>query len=260
MPTPVEDKLYEQWESALLERAMQEQIEDEIRADEAAFDEAEMEQLRAELLEMRPRVNRRIDRALRRHSARQTWRQRLRSGVRAAAAAVAVLAVAFSGFCLASPAIRAQLFQMSAVDYRTHTRIDMDVDWNRLASVPDEWLGHYYPMYIPERLSRVEMGDELFPEADDYAVQFFDPQDENDNVCFEETGYGKENSKTTINVDTEGALVYHETMKGFDVMVIEQDYGITFIWQDGTHILYLSGGPDMEEMKKIFENVERIRN
>ncbi len=255
-----EDRLYEQWEAALLERALQEQIEDEIRADEAAFDEAEMQQLRQKLAEMRPGIDRRIDQALRQCRAREDWRLRLRRGLRTAASAVAVLAVAFSGFCLASPAIRAQLFQMSALDRRTHTQIDMDVDWNRLATVPEEWLGHYYPMYIPERLSRVEMSDMMTPEDDYYWVQFLNPQDENDNVCFDEIGYGDENSRTTVDVDTEGALVYHETMKGFDVMVIEQDYGITFIWQDGTHILYLSGGTDMEEMEKIFEYVERIRN
>lgn len=249
------DNPYEQWMAALIRQAVRERIDEQILRDERSCPDAERSRLAAELAEMHPRVKRRIERALRKRRAALSWKKRLGEALRSAAVAVAVLAVAFSGLCLASPAIRAKLYQMRMVRHDTHTEISMDVDWSRLERVPEKWQGHFYPLYVPERLSEVYVTE---ADADAQSIMFLNPQDENDNLYFSETGYDSIDFGAGMAVDTENAQISYETINGRSVMVVVQAYGITLIWQDGTHVLMLAGGTDMEEMTTVYENVDRI--
>lgn len=96
-------------ETALLEQALLEEIEAEIRADEAAWDDEARQRIREEARQMRPRIDERMRQALRRQEAECARRRRLSHVLRGAAVAAAVLVLAFSGACMASPELLGQL-------------------------------------------------------------------------------------------------------------------------------------------------------
>lgn len=283
----VDDRL--EWtEDELIERALQLRIEEEIMADEAALDDETRAQLQREIQEMRPQIDRRIDQLLRRRKVDWAW-QRIRGGLRAASVAAAVLAVAFSGVCLASPAIREQLVSLIETGWRNQMTVSVNptaseaadlptvpADDPRLAYVFADWCLHYYPLEIPREYayaSTIYMesdingdefgfwyltaeGREAWLERDYQVVTFRDPNDmTGDFITFEEDG--RPGASYTYNTKYNG--VAHRTIAGRDVIVVETGSTTKYIWQQDDHLLRINTSLSEAEIAPVIASVERIR-
>lgn len=268
------------WEERLIRQALLE-LNEEARRD-GAPDAA----LEAEYSRTLSAVRRHIAQTANEPAPAPMRRARLRRGLRTALVAAAVLVVAFGGACLASPAIREQLF---AHNWGTFTEVHVDrsaeeaqsamtvsPDDPRLRYVDPDWCLHYYPLELPRAyhgftsysvgVMQSEDSERFWYLTDEYREQwlkadyqqmvFRDADMTGQMLIFEEDG--RPAAKTLF--DTKYNEVKRESIGGKDVIVSDQGSSIVFVWMEGDHLLKLSGsGMSRRDMEAIFCSVERIR-
>lgn len=174
---------------------------------------------------------------------RRARRSLLRVVTRVFVCVILCLAVLTPIALAAIPSLRQQVAKLLIVEKEDHIEVQLSADVSGIA--PEGWIGKYYPSYIPERynLARVSQfsATAVYIDADKYLFYY------------SETGKNE-----TIQLDSEGAYMYYNRIGAHDVLVLEEDEFITFLWTDGELVFVISGAMTLDEAKAVYNSMVKV--
>ena len=124
-----------------------------------------------------------------------------------------------------------------------HIDITLSVPTNQ--SVPEDWNGKYYPMYVPDRyhLARIYS----------LAITAVYIDDDNNLLYYTE---GDQNE--TISIDSENASVRYEIIGTKEVLVVEKEGFTTFVWHNDECLFTISGKMSIDEATNMLGSMVRV--
>ena len=174
---------------------------------------------------------------------RRARRSLLRVVTRVFVCVILCLAVLTPIALAAIPSLRQQVAELLIVEKEDHIEVQLSRSSNTL--VPEGWNGNYFPSYIPERyhLSRVNQfnAKAIYIDADNY-IFYYSESDENEK----------------IQLDSEDAYMYYNRIGAHDVLVLEEDEFVTFVWTDGELVFVISGAMTIDEAKAIYNSLVKV--
>lgn len=185
----------------------------------------------------------------------RSWWQLVPKAYLARMAQVAVMVIAFlsvgvSVALAASPELRAEAVRLLQRDQGEYTTLEMAIDPDAFADVPEGWEGSCYPSYIPEGF----VVSEIFslPWCSDVSLC---GETSDLRVFFSEYG-----DAVVCNIDTENAIMTEILVQGQVATMAIKEKTIHIYWLDGLHYHILStDGLDENTAIKIAESVRKIK-
>lgn len=244
----VQDKAYDLLMEMLLEKQTCEML-DGLEAEKQAGATAEMDAFFAAVDAKNIKT---IEQLCRKSRRKKLWHSTLPRIGRAAATIVAVATLTGGVALASSPTLRVHvlklLLETTAHEYSTLTAIE---DEAASFQIPADWQGNHYPAYVPNGLE-IRYIDSESPY---HSVDFVHPETDKRVLTFLETAL-----ETTMNLDTEDALVDAISINGYEGYIIEKGERLRIVWTAEDAILHvITIGMEKEEAIRIAEQVIRIK-
>ena len=174
---------------------------------------------------------------------RRARRSLLRVVTRVFVCVILCLAVLTPIALAAIPSLRQQVAELLIVEKEDHIEVQLSRSSNTL--VPEGWNGKYFPSYIQERyhISRVIKfsAKAIYIDADNY-IFYYSESDENEK----------------IQLDNEDADMYYISIGAHDVLILEENEFITFLWTDGELVYVISGAMTIDEAKDRYNSLVNL--
>lgn len=170
--------------------------------------------------------------------------------VKVAAFVFVFLSVSVSLAMAASPEFRAEAVRLLQTDQGEYTTLEMAIDQDVFADVPEGWEGSCFPSYIPEGFEVKQIIS--FPESN--VVSYWK------DSAYERIYFSEDGPNTVSNLNTENAVIREITIQGKEVIMAIKENSIHIYWLDGLHYHILStDGLDENTAIKIAESVKKIK-
>ena len=241
------DQLQNQYVDALIGLAFEEM--DALEAQEAL---AESEQLPPEteaaatavFLRVKERIRREYNRQ-RRKTHRQSFQKALPRILEIAAVLVLLVGIAAPVAIAGVSSIRVKVLEMLMTFEDDHVEINMHEKQNAAFYVPGNYLGDYFPAYLPEGFEYTYIS-----QLSDYI--------EMQNLEGQRINFGSFSEYGGGNFDTENAKLSYVTLHDQQVLLIEKKGLYTIIWEMDNRVFYVDTTISPEETVRIAESVRRI--
>lgn len=170
--------------------------------------------------------------------------------VKVAAFVFVFLSVSVSVAMAASPEFRAEAVRLLQTDQGEYTTLEIVIDPDAFADVPEGWEGSCFPSYIPEGFEVDEILS--LPECCDVILS---GKTSNLRVHFAEYG-----DSVVCNLDTENATMKEILIQGQMATMAIKEKTIHIYWLDGLHYHILStNGLDENTAIEIAQSVRKIK-
>lgn len=199
--------------------------------------------------QIEPAVIALIDKGLRKRDMRDFVHQIVPPLSRAVTIAAGILIVFFVSFSAAfavSPSVRYRVMELLIHVTDEYTTFGLgEVD---SIEIPSEWLGHYYPSYIPENFEI----DKVYGNKAAPGVIFADPDGN-------EIDFAELDEMTTLVVDTENAVVTYPTVHDLPAMVVEKGRWVAVVWAENDRYFCLMANTDADTALQVARSVIKIK-
>ncbi len=185
---------------------------------------------------------RRMNRRLRRRSLRRFSASSLRKTAKAAACLLLVFYLGLTAAVATVDEVRVGLQNFFVRFEKTHVEIGFELTENP-ATVPSGWDGYYYPSYIPEGYTLINMSSGIA-----------NYQKGSDELCFSDLG-----SDARIYLDSENAAIDYLIINGISATIIEKAPWTTIFWSIGNRCIIVEYTGSRNEAIQIAESVVMIR-
>ena len=174
------------------------------------------------------------------------WKKIVPRIINVAACIVLMLGIAAPYAIANVEAIRARVMQMLIDYHEDHVDVILTEDENASFDVPADYLGEYYPSYLPDGCEVVNVSSLLS------SVDFRTAS--GSWMYFNENNVDTETSYSIVNADVSSAWIH-----GNMATIIDYGDSATIIWSDGTYYFDIQGAPNVEEAMKMAESVRKIQ-
>lgn len=199
--------------------------------------------------QIEPAVIALIDKGLRKRDMRDFVHHIMPPLSRAVTIAASILLVFFISFSAAfavSPSVRYRVMEL--LIHVTDEYTTFGLGEVESIEIPAEWLGHYYPSYIPEDFEISEFfGNKAAP-----GVTFADP---NGN----EMDFSELSEMSTLVLDTENAVVTYPTVHDLPAMVVEKGRWVAVVWAEFDRYFCLMANTDADTALQVARSVIKIK-
>lgn len=236
-----------QLEKALLAQALFELREREL---DALAQAAAVDEHAAQLsLAHRPAIHALIAKRLRRTRRQRVTRHVLPRVGMCAAGLLLACYLGMTAVVLAEPQVGIRMMQLLLDTRPEYTQISLVENEDAGFFVPEEWLGDYYPAYVPEGF--------VLDDAYSLGSTLYQATYRNTKDMFFTFIEGTENSQS--NIDTEDAVIDTVIVNGKIGMLSDEDGFIFITWSDYDRYFVVGLDGTREEAIEIAESVTRIR-
>lgn len=157
-----------------------------------------------------------------------------------------VLIISISAAFAVSPSVRYRVMELLIHVTDEYTTFGLgEVD---SIEIPSEWLGHYYPSYIPENFEI----DKVYGNKAAPGVIFADPDGN-------ELDFAELNELSTLVIDTENAVVTYSTVHDLQAMVVEKGRFVTVVWAENDRYFCLMANTDADTALQVARSVIKIK-
>ena len=166
--------------------------------------------------------------------------------VQAAACIVLVLGISAPIAIANVESIRVKVMELLINIQDDHAELEMVENNDLDLHIPAEWAGNYYPLYIPDDFTAIDVGS-LFA-----TINF--ASSDGRNIRFTELAPDDQ-----TNIDIEDAHLSYTTINGENAFIVEKCDSITVAWGVNDRYFVLNSNTTKEETLEIAKNVRCIK-
>lgn len=141
--------------------------------------------------------------------------------------------------------IRVKVMELLISIQEDHTELSFVENESAAFDVPADWQGTYYPAYIPEEFSLVELG----------RINSYLRYENEQGTYIDFTEYSADDS---VDINSENAELSYTTIHGTNAFVIEREDGIIVTWGMEDKFFVLISNTTKDATLEIAQNVQRI--
>ena len=164
-----------------------------------------------------------------------------------AAALILCIAVAVPIAVAAIEPVRVQLMELLIDIQDDYTRLSLKHVGGENRSVPDEWMGEYFPMYLPDGME--------FHYIDEVTAFFLLRNSGGQYVEFFECA-----ETEAVQVNTENAHISYEFLNNVSYFIAERGDDLTIVWSDNQKYFVVISNLPKQEILRIAGSVLKIND
>lgn len=141
--------------------------------------------------------------------------------------------------------IRVKVMELLISIQEDHTELSFVENESAAFDVPADWQGTYYPAYIPDEFSLVELG----------RINSYLRYENGQGTYIDFTEYSADDS---VDINSENAELSYTTIHGANAFVIEREDGIIVTWGMEDKFFVLISNTTKDATLEIAQSVQRI--